>query len=100
MICADLIPKSTHPRYLGHRLPAGVADAAVAHGLEIEAQPTRHFLNSYGVMLCGFCHTTVHNFAPNAVLAERFSTVEALREAPQIQRFVAFASRQKVTSRR
>ena len=95
-----LIPKQTHSRYLANgRLPCcGVAEAALAKGMEPET--TRHFLNSYGSMLCRFCHTTVHRFAPNAVLAERFSTVDALRETPQIQRFAAFAGRQKVTQRR
>lgn len=38
-----LVPKMTHPRYLGKALPADVADAAMGAGLEPE--PTKSFLN-------------------------------------------------------
>ena len=93
-----LIPKETHARYLGKALPSGVAEAAAANGLD--PQPTREFLHSHGALLCRFCHSTVHRLAPNAVLAERFNTLEALRCAPEIERFVAFACRQKHTARR
>jgi hypothetical protein len=92
-----LIPKQTHGRYLGNGLPKGVAEAAHAKGLE--AQPSRDFLHRYGVQLCRFCHSTVHRLAPNAVLAERFNTLDVLRAQPEIERFVAFASRQKLTAR-
>ena len=88
-----LVPKQTHSRYLGNRLPNGVAAAATSQGLEPQA--SREFLNRYGVMVCGFCHSTIHRFAPNAVLAERFGTLDALLAAPEIQRFVAFAGRLK-----
>jgi ferredoxin len=94
-----LIPKETHARYLGKGLPRGVAEASVARGMD-NPQPTREFLHSYGVMLCRYCHSAVHRFAPNAVLAQRFSTLEGLASAPEIARFVAFAAKQKVTSRK
>jgi len=90
-----LIPKETHGRYLGKALPSGVAEAAAAGGAD--AQPTRYFLNSYGSMLCRFCHSTVHRLAPNAVLAERFNTLARLQAQPDIQRFVTFAARQRTT---
>ena len=93
-----LIPKETHGRYQGKGLPRGVAEAAAANGFD-NAQPTREFLNSYGAMLCRYCHSTVHRFAPNAVLAQRFSTLESLASTPEIARFVAFAARQKITAR-
>mmetsp|Transcript_53801 Transcript_53801/g.148305 ORF Transcript_53801/g.148305 Transcript_53801/m.148305 type:complete len:157 (-) Transcript_53801:58-528(-) len=93
-----LVPKETHGRYLGKALPAHVAEAAVAAGLE--PQPTREFLNRYGTMVCRFCHSTIHRFAPNAVLAECFCTVDKLLEQPVITNFVAFASRQSDARRR
>ncbi|CAE8714559.1 unnamed protein product, partial [Polarella glacialis] len=52
-----LIPKDKHPTYLGRRLPKG-----------IEGEPTRGFLNSYGLMICRPCHNTVHRLASNEVL--------------------------------
>jgi hypothetical protein len=42
-------------------------------------------------------HSTVHRLAPNAVLAERFNTVECLRAQPELAKFAAFASRQRET---
>ena len=42
-------------RYLGKRLPDGVAAAATATGLGAAAEPTREFLNTYGAELCRFC---------------------------------------------
>ena len=42
-------------------------------------------------------HSTVHRLAPNAVLAERFNTVECLCAQPELAKFAAFASRQRDT---
>ena len=42
-------------------------------------------------------HSTVHRLAPNAVLAERFNTVECLCAHPELAKFAAFASRQRDT---
>ena len=176
-------------RYLGKRLPDGVAAAATATGLGAAAEPTREFLNTYGAELCRFCtaaraeecpllatvhgatnrpytaptpplhrtearprregppresrrcrwfwpvpaqsrrcgrrtgtspmaidvdctlfpcsptclpwylpgHSTVHRLAPNAVLAERFNTVECLCAQPELAKFASFASRQRET---
>ena len=42
-------------------------------------------------------HSTVHRLAPNAVLAERFNTVECLRAQPELAKFAAFAGRQRET---
>lgn len=91
------VPKETHNRYLGKHLPAGVAEAARA--MDLDPQPSRDFLHQYGAMLCRFCHSTVHRFAPNAVLAERFNTIDKLLEQPTISGFIAFASRQRAGRR-
>lgn len=90
-----LIPKETHQRYLTRgSLPEGVAEVAIANGLEPHPL-TREFLHRHGALLCRFCHSTVHRLAPNAVLAERFNTLEKLRASEGITRFVAYAARQK-----
>ena len=39
----------------------------------------------------------MHRLAPNAVLAERFNTVECLRAQPELAKFAAFAGRQRET---
>ena len=42
-------------------------------------------------------HSTVHRLAPNAVLAERFNTIECLRCEPTLAKFAAFAGKQRET---
>lgn len=85
-----LIPKETHGRYLGKALPAlppGVVEGGAA--------PTRQWLSHYGAALCRPCHTVVHRLAPNAVLAQRFNSVQVLKEEPSIERWVRFAAKSK-----
>ena len=81
-----LIPKMTHSKFLGKALPSNVAHLGA---------PTRDFLNSYGAMLCRACHSVVHRFAPNAVLATSFNTIELLAAQPKIQAWAQHASRQR-----
>lgn len=82
-----LIPKDKHPTYLGKRLPNG-----------IEGEPTRYFLNSYGLMICRQCHNTVHSIASNEVLAAQFNTLQKLLAHPVIQRWVDFAKKRRSSS--
>ena len=79
-----LIPKQLHKRYLGGR--------ALPKGLPTDAEPTRSFLGQYGIMICRPCHSVVHRSAPNAILAERFCTLETLREAPAVAKWIAYAA--------
>eukprot|EP00448_Togula_jolla_P022916 CAMPEP_0170583338 /NCGR_PEP_ID=MMETSP0224-20130122/8077_1 /TAXON_ID=285029 /ORGANISM="Togula jolla, Strain CCCM 725" /LENGTH=416 /DNA_ID=CAMNT_0010906649 /DNA_START=50 /DNA_END=1297 /DNA_ORIENTATION=+ len=72
-----LIPKDTHSRYLGKRLPPGIV-----------GEPTRHFLNSHGTMICRQCHNTVHRSASNDVLAAEYNTLEKLLAHPSLQRWM------------
>ena len=43
-----------------------------------------------GVDLCRDCHDAVHRFIPEKELGERFRTLDALREHPEIAKFVAW----------
>lgn len=79
-----LIPKDTHPTYIKRRLPPG-----------IEGQPTRHFLNSYGLMICRQCHSYVHRLASNEVLAKEYNTLEKILAHPLVGRWVEWASHQR-----
>lgn len=81
-----LIPKDTHRRYEGKRLPPGV---------EGPAKPTREFLNQYGTMICRKCHDFVHNFANNDKLATDYNTVEKLLANESVQRWVSWANKQR-----
>merc|ERR1719321_1551366 len=81
-----LIPKDTHRRYEGKRLPPGV---------DGPAKPTREFLNTYGTMICRKCHSFVHNLASNDKLATDFNTVEKLLANESVQRWVSWANKQR-----
>ncbi|PUU77013.1 hypothetical protein B9Z19DRAFT_1087181 [Tuber borchii] len=49
--------------------------------------------------LCRPCHSTVHRCAPNEVLAREYYTVALLLEREDIQRWRAYASKQRVGGR-
>jgi len=80
-----LIPKDTHSTYLKKRLPPG-----------IEGEPTRHFLNQYGTMICRKCHYFVHNIADNHTLAKEYNTVGKIMAHPTIQKWIEWAAKQRV----
>lgn len=79
-----LIPKDTHPTYLKKRLPRG-----------IEGEPTRGFLNGYGLMICRKCHNMVHRLASNSVLAVEYNTLEKLLAQPMISTWIEHAKKQR-----
>eukprot|EP00811_Abedinium_folium_P003018 NODE_12779_length_1204_cov_11.697307.p1 GENE.NODE_12779_length_1204_cov_11.697307~~NODE_12779_length_1204_cov_11.697307.p1 ORF type:complete len:375 (+),score=117.74 NODE_12779_length_1204_cov_11.697307:124-1125(+) len=79
-----LIPKDRHSAYLGKRLPKG-----------IEGEPTRVFLNSYGVTICRCCHNMVHSIASNELLATQYNSLEKLLEHAFIQTWVRWVGAQR-----
>ena len=83
-----LVPKSTFSKYTSRRccLPAG---------LPPEAEATKAFLGRYGTMVCRPCHSVIHRHAPNAVLAEKWNSLQSLAEAPSIAKWVAYAATQR-----
>ena len=48
------------------------------------------------VDLCQPCHSSVHRFLSNRDLARRYPTVEALREADELQTYLRWIRRQRV----
>lgn len=72
-------------------------------GREVQ-QTSRHHLvprvegGRYGptVELCQPCHSSVHRFLTNRDLARRYPTVEALREAPELQTYLSWIRKVKV----
>jgi hypothetical protein len=82
-----LVPKETHHRYVGKGLPEGLPDAVPG------AEPTRQFLHSHGVEFCRPCHSAVHRFAPNGVLAQRFHTLDRLIAQEALQKWAKYAAK-------
>ncbi|PJJ59262.1 HNH endonuclease [Hymenobacter chitinivorans] len=48
------------------------------------------------VALCQPCHSTVHLLLSNRELARRYSTVEALQQAPELQKYLHWIRRSRV----
>jgi 5-methylcytosine-specific restriction protein A len=48
------------------------------------------------VALCQPCHSTVHLLLTNRDLARRYATVEALRQAPELQKYLQWVRRSRV----
>ncbi|TGE25382.1 HNH endonuclease [Hymenobacter aquaticus] len=48
------------------------------------------------VALCQPCHSTVHLMFSNRELARRYSTVEALQAAPELQKYLHWVRRSRV----
>lgn len=48
------------------------------------------------VNLCQPCHSSVHRFLSNRDLARRYSTIEALRGAEELQTYLRWIRRQRV----
>ncbi|MCC7449814.1 MAG: HNH endonuclease [Anaerolineae bacterium] len=46
------------------------------------------------VDLCAACHKTLHTFFTNRTLAKEMHSIEALRQAPEIQRYLTWVRRQ------
>jgi 5-methylcytosine-specific restriction protein A len=67
-------------------------------------QTSRHHLvpreegGRYGdtVDLCQPCHSSVHRFLSNRELARQYATVEALREAEELQGYLSWIRKNKV----
>jgi len=47
------------------------------------------------VDLCLTCHSTLHQFYTNRTLSKEFSTIEALRQDPEIARYLAWVRKQQ-----
>ena len=48
-----------------------------------------------GAFLCRLCHSAVHRAFDEMTLAKRYMTVAALRHAPELQRHIAWAGKQR-----
>lgn len=49
----------------------------------------------YTVDLCAACHKTLHSFFTNETLANELNTLEALRQDPDVARYLAWVQKQR-----
>jgi len=101
-----LVPKEEHHHYVGkepHWLLLENTKEEKKDLLLHRKKPlllTKLDLNSHGIMICRPCHSAVHRAETNATLGRSYCTLEALASHPSVAKFVAYARKQKLTSRR
>lgn len=67
-----------------------------AHGKRrIRERFDRRDLHTRGLWLCRLCHRQLHRFYSEMELAERLNTRERILAEPAMQRFLAWARKQK-----
>ncbi|MCP4598576.1 hypothetical protein [Neptuniibacter sp.] len=64
-----------------------------------------HFAKRYnrdelnrGINICRGCHTAIHRTFDEMTLAKEFNSLDALLASPEIQRYIAWASKQKASA--
>eukprot|EP00633_Aureoumbra_lagunensis_P005924 CAMPEP_0197309924 /NCGR_PEP_ID=MMETSP0891-20130614/8538_1 /TAXON_ID=44058 ORGANISM="Aureoumbra lagunensis, Strain CCMP1510" /NCGR_SAMPLE_ID=MMETSP0891 /ASSEMBLY_ACC=CAM_ASM_000534 /LENGTH=262 /DNA_ID=CAMNT_0042795297 /DNA_START=850 /DNA_END=1635 /DNA_ORIENTATION=- len=77
-----LVPKEEHERWIGKVPPLPWKQQLSAEKQEMLL--SRSELGSYGIMICRPCHSTVHRFASNSILAQKYCTLESLATHPDI----------------
>jgi hypothetical protein len=50
-------------------------------------------------LLCSQCHGMIHATYTNSTLAGRYSTIEELRQAPELEKYVRWVRKQPATRR-
>lgn len=84
MLCERLMPLTWH-----HLYPKEVQKKFLRRGLMTEED------RNSGIRICRQCHNAVHRFFDNEMLAEKLHSVESLMQQESIQKWVAYASKQK-----
>jgi hypothetical protein len=64
----------------------------------IPASRKRHEGDSPKIPLCPTCHRKIHATFDNKQLAREYSTIEKIREAPEIQKYLKWIQKQPVTT--
>ncbi|KAJ3357903.1 hypothetical protein GGF32_000793 [Allomyces javanicus] len=77
-----------------HLIPKKVHKKMFKRGLYSKEE-----MHTRGAMLCRQCHSAVHRFFDHETLATQYATVAALLGAEEVQRWVAFQSKQKIRQR-
>jgi 5-methylcytosine-specific restriction protein A len=89
--------------YLANNAPAPAGPQCGLCERTVQATSRHHLVpreegGKYGpvVDLCQPCHSSVHRFLSNRDLARRYATVEALREAEELQTYLRWIRKQRV----
>lgn len=87
----------TLPEPLPAKLCCGLCEREVQHTSRHHLVP-REEGGRYGpvVDLCQPCHSTVHLLLTNRELARRYNTVESLRRAEELQKYLYWVRRNRV----
>ena len=89
-LCGRFVPERTKHHLIPRR---------THRQTRIRKKFARDELHRRTAMLCRPCHKTVHATLSEAELAEVYNTVEALRDHPEIERFVRWVRKQPVDRR-
>lgn len=84
VMCERHMPLTWH-----HLYPREVQKKLLKRGMMTEEDRCR------GISICRQCHNTIHRSFDNELLAERLHSVESLLQEECIQKWVAYASKQK-----
>ncbi len=68
-------------------------------GCDVSRVTRRHIVpksegGTLTIDLCSACHKTLHSFFTNETLAKELSSIDALRQDPDLQRYLAWVRRQ------
>ncbi len=84
VLCERLMPLTWH-----HLYPKEVQKKFLRRGLMTEED------RNSGIRICRQCHNAIHRFFDNGTLAEKLHSVESLMQQESMQKWVAYASKQK-----
>ncbi|WP_188556760.1 HNH endonuclease [Hymenobacter glacieicola] len=90
-------PERTPPEALANETRCGLCQREVQHTSRHHLVP-REEGGRHGptVELCQPCHSTVHLLLTNRDLARRYNTVESLRSAEELQKYLYWVRRSRV----
>ena len=84
VLCERLMPLTWH-----HLYPREMQKKFLRRGLMTEED------RNSGIRICRQCHNAIHRFFDNELLANKLHSVESLMQQESIQKWVAYASKQK-----
>ena len=90
-----LIPKTMHAHYLTKQKKKKNRETAGRNNADnADTLYTRQMLNNC-IAICRPCHSCVHKSENEETLAEKYNTLEKLKQHPEIQKFIGYISTQK-----
>jgi len=66
--------------------------------MKLYSDATRLFLNRHGIWICRQCHSGIHELYTNSELMQSYNTLDALLESEKVQKWIKYASKQRVSA--